>query len=178
MLKYKVKRKNLVKIYFAFIRPVMEYSDVVWDNCTEKDSWLLEDVQVEAGRIITWLQCNSSRTKLYDELGWDLLQTRRKVHKLILFYKIINGYSPNYLYDLIEPYRQSNHSYNLRTQHSSHLILVPCMPRCTIQINKILYLYNTGLIIPYCFYNFECCFHTFEQWLMQKKNFLNDTSYR
>ena len=51
MLKYKVKRKNLVKIYFAFIRPVMEYSDVVWDNCTEKDSKLLEYVQVEAGRI-------------------------------------------------------------------------------------------------------------------------------
>ena len=29
----------------------MEYSDVVWDNCTEKDSKLLEYVQVEAGRI-------------------------------------------------------------------------------------------------------------------------------
>ena len=93
----------------------MRYSDVIWDNCTEKDFKLLEDVQVEAGRIITGLRCNSSRTKLYDEQGWDLLQTRRKVHKLILSYKIINGYSPNYLYDLIEPYRQSNHSYNLRT---------------------------------------------------------------
>ena len=78
---------------------------------------MLEDVQVEAGRIITRLRCNSSRTKLYDELGWNLLQTRRKIHtcKLILFYKILNGYPPNYLYDLIEPYRQSNHSYNLRT---------------------------------------------------------------
>ena len=53
MLKYKVKRKPLVKIYFAFIRRVMEYSDVVWNNGTEKDSKMLEDVQVEAGRIIT-----------------------------------------------------------------------------------------------------------------------------
>ena len=86
------------------------YSDVIWENCTQKDSKLLEDVQVEAGRIITGLRCNSSRTKLYDEQGWDLLQTRRKVHTLILFYKIINGYSPNYLYDLIEPYRQSTQS--------------------------------------------------------------------
>ena len=33
MLNYKVKRKTLVKIYFAFIRPILEYSDVVWDNC-------------------------------------------------------------------------------------------------------------------------------------------------
>ena len=45
----------------------MEYSDVVWDNCTEKDSKMLEDVQVEAGRIITGLRYNSSRTKLYDD---------------------------------------------------------------------------------------------------------------
>ena len=50
-----VTRKTLVKIYFAFISLGLKYSDVVWDNCTEKDSILLEDVQVEAGRIITGL---------------------------------------------------------------------------------------------------------------------------
>ena len=93
----------------------MKYQYVVWDYCIEKDYKMLEDVQVEAGGIITGLRCNSSRTKLYDELGWDPLQTRRKVNKLILLYKIINGYSRNYLYDLIEPYRQSNQSNNLRT---------------------------------------------------------------
>ena len=52
---------------------------------------------------------------MYDELGWDLLKTRRNIHKLILFYKIINGYSPQYLYDLIEPFLPSAHQYNLRT---------------------------------------------------------------
>ena len=46
MLKYKVMRKTIVKIYFAFIRPVLEYSDVVWNNCTEKDSQLLENAQL------------------------------------------------------------------------------------------------------------------------------------
>ena len=39
---------------------------------------LLEEVQVEAGRIITGSRCYFSQTKLYDELGWDQLQTRRK----------------------------------------------------------------------------------------------------
>lgn len=86
MLKHKVNRKTLVKIYIAFIRPVLEYSDVVWDNCSEKDAKLLEDIRVEAARIITGLRCNSSGTRLYDELGWGLLQTRRKIHKLILFF--------------------------------------------------------------------------------------------
>jgi hypothetical protein len=52
---------SLIRIYFAFIRPVLEYGDVVWGNCTKKESDLLESVQIEAGRIITGLRCNSSR---------------------------------------------------------------------------------------------------------------------
>ena len=46
---------SLIRIYFAFIRPVLEYGDVVWGNCTKKKSDLLESVQIEAGRIITVL---------------------------------------------------------------------------------------------------------------------------
>ena len=34
-LKFMLDRKSLQSIYFAFIRPVLEYSDVVWDNCTK-----------------------------------------------------------------------------------------------------------------------------------------------
>jgi hypothetical protein len=50
----------------------------------------LESVQVEAGRIITGLRVNSSRSKLYSELGWEPLYKRREKQKLILLYKIIN----------------------------------------------------------------------------------------
>jgi hypothetical protein len=62
-------RYSLIRIYFAFIRPVLEYGDAVWGNCTKKESDLLESVQIEAGRIITGRRCNSSRQKLYRELG-------------------------------------------------------------------------------------------------------------
>ena len=34
MLKYQVSRKVLINLYFSFIRPILEYADVVWDNCT------------------------------------------------------------------------------------------------------------------------------------------------
>jgi hypothetical protein len=57
---------------------------------------LLESVQVEAGRIITGLRVNSSRSKLYSELGWEPLYKRREKQKLILLYKIINGLTPDY----------------------------------------------------------------------------------
>lgn len=88
ILKYKINRESLIKIYFAFIRPVLEYGDVVWDNCTDEQSNLLESIQIEAARIITGLRRNSSKQYLYQELGWETLKKRRNNHKLILLFKI------------------------------------------------------------------------------------------
>jgi hypothetical protein len=48
MLKHQVSHKVLINIYFSFIRSVLEYADIVWDNCTLHESNLLESVQVEA----------------------------------------------------------------------------------------------------------------------------------
>ena len=56
MLRQQVSCKVLINIYLSFIRPVLEYADIVWDNCTLHESNLLESVQVEAGRIITGLR--------------------------------------------------------------------------------------------------------------------------
>jgi hypothetical protein len=33
-------------------RPILEYGNVIWDNCTQNEFNLLESVQVEAGRVI------------------------------------------------------------------------------------------------------------------------------
>lgn len=33
----------------------------------------------------------SSKTILYDELRWDALSEKRKLHELILFYKMVHG---------------------------------------------------------------------------------------
>lgn len=73
LVKYKLCRCFLKKIYFSFIRPVLEYADIVWDNCYDREVKLLEDIQVTAARIISGLRSNSSRSALYDELGIDLL---------------------------------------------------------------------------------------------------------
>ena len=37
-LKFKLDRKSLIIIYTAFIRPLLEYVDVIWDNCTEYEN--------------------------------------------------------------------------------------------------------------------------------------------
>lgn len=73
MLKHFLYKSALIKIYFAFIRPILEYGSIVWDNCSHENSNLLENVQIEAGRIISGLRKNSSKNALYSQLVWEPL---------------------------------------------------------------------------------------------------------
>jgi len=50
--KFVLDRKSLVVYYISFIRPVLEYADVVWNNLSQTDVNDLEKIQLEAARII------------------------------------------------------------------------------------------------------------------------------
>lgn len=113
-LKFKVSRKALEHIYVAFIRPLLEYSDSVWDNCSTETKHLLDAIHIEAARIITGGTKLCGIEKMFTDLGWESLQSRRNKHKLIVFYKILNGLAPQYLSDLVPPLVQQNTRYNLR----------------------------------------------------------------
>ena len=52
-LKYKLDRKTLEIMYFSFIRPLLEYGDFVWDNCSSTLSDTIEKVQIKAARIVS-----------------------------------------------------------------------------------------------------------------------------
>ena len=52
-LKYDLDRKSLETIYKSFVRPLLEYADVIWDNCTQQNKNELELIQLEAARITT-----------------------------------------------------------------------------------------------------------------------------
>ena len=41
-LKFQLDRKSLETIYISLIRPLLEYSNGVWDNCTQYKSTELE----------------------------------------------------------------------------------------------------------------------------------------
>ena len=73
-LKFKLKRFSPEKIYFSFIRPLLEYSDSVWDNLGQENVKLLESVHTEAARIISGATklCNIER--LLADLEWESLQ--------------------------------------------------------------------------------------------------------
>ena len=98
---FKVNRQALEKIYFAFIRPLLEYSDSFWDSFSIEAKRQLDSIHHEAARIITGGTKLCSLEKLLADLGWDSLQERRTKHKLVIFYKIINNLTPNYLQEFV-----------------------------------------------------------------------------
>ena len=88
-LKFTLDRKSLQTIYISFIRPLLEYADVVWDNCTQYEANELEQIQNEAARIVTGATKLVSIQSRLSETGWESLTSRREKHKLILYYKMV-----------------------------------------------------------------------------------------
>jgi hypothetical protein len=81
--KFILDRKTLEKIYLTFIRSILEYADVVWDNKTLFLINKLENVQTEAARIVTGGTRLVSINSLYNETGCEMLQARREHHQKI-----------------------------------------------------------------------------------------------
>ena len=49
-LKFELDRNTLETIYLSLIRPILEYADIVWDNCSMHED--LDKSQDEAARIV------------------------------------------------------------------------------------------------------------------------------
>ena len=116
-LKFKLDRKSLEIIYTAFIRPLLEYGDVIWDNCAEYEKADLDKIQNEAARIATGATKLVSLYILSNEIGWETLEQRRKNHRLTLFYKMVYNITPYYLSNLIPPTVSNLSRYNLRNSN-------------------------------------------------------------
>ena len=118
-LKFRISRTSLEQMYVSFIRPLLEYFDSVWVNSSPEIKKKLDAIHIEAARTSTGATKLCSIDKLLSELGWETLQSRRDKHKLVIFYKIMNGLTPDYLRDLVPPLVQEASNYNLR--NSDHI---------------------------------------------------------
>ena len=102
-------RDSLVTIYKAFVRPHLDYGDIIYD-CPENATFAqkLESIQYNACLAITGCFRGTSREKLYSELGFESLSDRLFSRRLIFFYKIVKGLAPRYLADYLPPIRIAN----------------------------------------------------------------------
>ena len=82
-------RPALLTIYKCFIRPHLDYGDIIYDQAYNLSfHQKLESIQYNAALALTGAIRGSSREKLYQELGLESLQLRRWYRKLCCFYKI------------------------------------------------------------------------------------------
>ena len=106
-------RKTLLHIYKAFVRPYLDYCDVIYHRpCRDslaQDSFKMiqnpnltftekvESVQYNAALAITGCIRGTSKEKIYNGLGIESLYERRNFHRLLYFYKIKHDLVPAYL---------------------------------------------------------------------------------
>ena len=112
--KYSLCRKSLEIMYKSFILPIFDYADIIWDSCTDGQSDILEKIHLEAIRIITGSVKGTCHQKLYEESGFTSLKNRRRTHRLIFYYKMVNGLCPDYLLNILPPFVSTINPYHRR----------------------------------------------------------------
>ena len=102
-------RQALITIYKAFVRPHLDYGDILYDQAYNASfHQKLEKIQYNACIAITGAIRGTSKEKIYQELGLESLESRRWFRKLCFFFKILKNKSPDYLFKII-PQRRSSY---------------------------------------------------------------------
>jgi ribonuclease P/MRP protein subunit RPP40 len=131
-LQYNLPRSALEKIYLTMIRPIIEYGDIIYDNLNITQCEQLERIQRRAALICTGGYRHTEHIVLLRELGWDKLLVRRKEHRLIAYYKLLNGDAPPHIIPLLPRTVASQTTYNLRNSYN----LRPRHARLTPSLNS------------------------------------------
>ena len=74
-LNHHLNRPCLEKMYMSFIRPLLEYGDILWDNCTNQQKSDIESVQNEAARIVSGATKYCNIQSMLAKLKWETQQT-------------------------------------------------------------------------------------------------------
>ena len=97
-----LRRQALITIYEAFVRPHLDYGDILYDQAYNASfHQKLEKIQYNACIAITGAIRGTSKEKIYQELGLESLASRHWFRKLCFFFKILKSKSPDYLFRII-----------------------------------------------------------------------------
>ncbi len=110
----KVPRLCLENVYTSMILPILDYGDVLYDNLSLADEARLENVQRQAALSCLGAYRHTKHANLLKELGWQALVERRKYHRLIIWYKVVQNITPDYSRNLLATTVGSVTEYNLR----------------------------------------------------------------
>ena len=118
--------RTLEHIYKTYVRPHLDFCDVIFhipvkpnmfDSSLHLSYWMeqIERLQYQAALAVTGTWKGTSLNRIYEELGWESLSSRRWFRRLTQFYKIQNNLTPEYLRTPIPPSR--SHLFGLRSSN-------------------------------------------------------------
>ena len=85
-LAHVLPRQSLITIYKSFIRPYLDYGDIIYDQPNNESFCnLIEKVQYNAALAITGAIKGTSQLKIYNKLGIESLEFRRWFRHLCVF---------------------------------------------------------------------------------------------
>ena len=117
-LKFTLDRKSLEIIYFSFIRPSLEYANVLWAGAHDVETQKLNNLEIEAMRCVTGATARSNLNKLWEDTGWEPLSIRRDNHCILFMFKLVIGEGASYLRDLLPKAVWERTSYSLRSSQN------------------------------------------------------------
>ena len=87
-LRHILPRHSLITIYKSFVRPHIDYCDIIYDQHSNKSFCnKIERAQDNVALAVTGAIRRTSQTKLYKKLGLESLKFRRWM-RFCMFYKI------------------------------------------------------------------------------------------
>ena len=72
--RYKLSRKSLEIMYFVFIRPILEYGNVVWVGASDNQLSKLDRVEIKALRLTCGATNRTSIGLSYNDTQWQSLR--------------------------------------------------------------------------------------------------------
>ena len=113
-------RSPLLTIYKSFIRPHLDYGDIIYYQAYNASfHQKLDSIQYNAALAIRGTIRATSTEKLYNELGLETLEKKRWYGKLCCFLKIFRYKCPKYLFNTI-PTSRSIHN----TRNTNNILLI------------------------------------------------------
>ena len=146
----RLTRKSLLCIYKSFVRPHLDYADVIYDK-PHSDSFCNKIEYIQYNSALAIIGAIKGK-RLYQELRLESLRERRWYRRLVYFYKIVSGNSPDYLHSML-PEKQCSYNqdrgslfrnFKINTQYFNNSFF----PYCVNEWNKLgLELRNSPLSI-------------------------------
>ena len=118
-------------MYKALIHSHLDYCDIIYHIPSVQTQFGLtitdlmekaERIQYQAALAVTRAWQGSSRSKVYEELGWESLSDRRWCRRLLQIHKIVSNNTPSYLKDKLPRCRRPLYSQRNNNDNIFHEI--------------------------------------------------------